>query len=264
MRIGVLQYSPIFGNKEGNHARVLEMLSGERDALIVLPELCFTGYVFKNKEELKELSEEINGPTVERLSEIARTNNLFLAFGIAEKVGERLYNSSFLLSPDGSVEVYRKAHLFNTEKLFFTPGDTGFPVFDVKLGRSRARIGLLVCFDWIFPEPWRILALKGAQIIAHSTNLVLPYCQDAAITRAIENRLFIATSNRTGEEHGLRFTGISQIVSPKGKIMVRLGERIEGVWTVECDIEEANDKMVTERNDIIADRREDLYHLKEK
>jgi len=185
-------------------------------------------------------------------------------FGMAERVGERLYNSSCLLSPEGEIKIYRKAHLFNKEKSFFTPGDTGFPVFDVTIGSNQVKVGLLVCFDWIFPEPWRILALKGAQIIAHSTNLVLPYCQDAMITRAIENRVFIITTNRTGEERGLRFTGRSQAVKPTGKILIRVGEESQGVWTVECDPLEAQNKMVTERNDIFQDRRKDLYRIEVK
>lgn len=263
MRIGVLQYNPVFGKKKDNIKRVRDFLSDVKDALVVLPELCFTGYVFKNKKELEELSEEISGPTIEQLSYISKDNNLFLAFGIAERIGERYYNSSVLLSPAGNIKVYRKAHLFNTEKVFFNPGDSGFHVFEVSINGTLARVGLLVCFDWIFPEPWRILALKGAQIIAHPTNLVLPYCQNAAITRAIENRIYIASSNRIGYERGLRFTGMSQIISPKGEILLRLGEDVQGVWTVDCNPDEANDKMITEKNDVIKDRREDLYRLEE-
>jgi len=264
MRVGFLQYSPVFGDKKGNLERVGEMLSREKDALIVLPELCFTGYVFEDKKELDTLAEEAIGPTVECLTPIAKDNNLFLVFGMAERVGERLYNSSCLLSPKGEIKMYRKAHLFNMEKTLFAPGDTGFPVFDIEINGVQAKVGLLICFDWIFPEPWRILALKGAQIIAHSTNLVLPYCQDAMITRAIENRIFIITANRTGEERGLRFTGRSQAVKPTGKILIRVGEESQGVWTVECDPLEAQNKMVTEKNDVLGDRREDLYKIEEK
>jgi predicted amidohydrolase len=264
MQVGFLQYSPIFGDKRGNLKRVREMLSGEKDAFIVLPELCFTGYVFKDKKEVETLAEEAVGPTVEYLTPIARDNNLYLVFGMAERVGKRLYNSSCLLSPKGETRIYRKAHLFDKEKIFFTPGDTGFPIFDVEINGFQVKVGLLICFDWIFPEPWRILALKGAQIMAHSTNLVLPYCQDAMVTRATENRVFIITANRTGEERGVRFTGRSQVVGPKGNILIRVGERVQGIWTVEFDPEEAKDKMVTERNDIFNDRRDDLYDITEK
>lgn len=264
MRIGFLQYSPVFGDKKGNLERVGEMLSKEKDAIIVLPELCFSGYLFKDRKELEELAEETPGPTVEYLAPITKNNNIFLVFGIAERAGERFYNSSLLLSPAGDISVYRKAHLFDKEKLIFTPGDSGFPIFNIEIKGVSTKVGLLICFDWIFPEPWKILALKGAQIIAHPANLMLPYCQDATITRAIENRIFIITSNRSGSERGLKFTGTSQIVGPRGEIYLRVGKSVEGVWTVECDLNQAEDKMVTERNDVIQDRREDLYTLKEK
>lgn len=264
MRIGFLQYNPVFGDKKGNLERVGEMLSREKNAFIVLPELCFTGYVFQDKKEVETVAEEMVGPTVGYLTPIVRDNNLFLVFGLAEKMGERLYNSSCLLSPLGETRIYRKAHLFDKEKLFFTPGDTGFPVFDVEFDGSRVKVGLLICFDWIFPEPWRILTLKGAQIIAHPANLVFPYCQDAMVTRAIENRVFIITANRAGEERRVEFTGRSQVVGTKGNILIRVGERVEGIWTVECDPGEAKNKMVTEKNDVLSDRREDLYKIEEK
>ncbi len=263
MHLGFLQYSPVFGDKKANLERVGEMLCLERDALIVLPELSFTGYLFKDKEELDSVAEEVGGVTVEYLIPIARDNNLSIVFGMPERVGERVYNSACLLSPDGRVRTYRKAHLFDREKLIFTPGETGFPLFDIEICGIKVRLGLLICFDWIFPEPWRILALKGAQIIAHPANLVLPYCQDAMITRVIENRVFIITANRTGEERGVRFTGASQVVRPGGERLIQVGGEVEGLWTVECDPTEAKDKKVTERNDIFADRREDLYKKRE-
>lgn len=263
MRLGFLQYSPVLGDKSVNLKRVKEMLSDEKDALIVLPELCFTGYLFKTKKEVWSLAEEIESPTVEYLTPIARDNNLFLVFGMIERVGERLYNSACLLSPDGSLKIYRKAHLFDREKLFFRPGNTEFPVFDIEISGIRVKLGLLICFDWIFPEPWRILALKGVHLIAHPANLVLPYCQSAMITRAIENRIFIITANRTGEERGVRFTGCSQVVRPDGEILIRVGKEVQGVWTVDCDPTEAANKKVTERNDIFRDRREDLYKKRE-
>ncbi len=259
MRVGFLQYSPIFGDKKANLERVKGMLSREKDALVVLPELCFTGYVFKDKNEIETLAEDREGPTVKFLTPIARDNNLVLVFGIAEKSGNKFYNSSCLLYPNGKVEIYRKVHLFDREKLFFTPGDTDFPVFEAKMNGVSVKIGLLVCFDWLFPEPWRILALKGAQVVAHSANLVLPYCQDAMITRAIENRFFIITANRTGEERGLVFTGRSQVVRPKGEILIRVGEKVQGLWTVEIEPCESDNKKATERNDILNDRQVGLY-----
>jgi predicted amidohydrolase len=121
----------------------------------------------------------------------------------------------------------------------------------------------MICFDWRFPEVARVLALGGADVIAHPSNLVHPYCQDAMITRAIENRVFIATANRFGEERvgdvTVRFTGRSQIVSPRGERLVTMGSDEEGVRVATVEPEEARDKRVTARNDLFADRRVDLW-----
>jgi len=184
---------------------------------------------------------------------------LHIVAGIPERDGTHLYNSSVLISPTGETAVYRKAHLFLEEKSWFDPGDTGFTVHRV----GEARVGMLICFDWIYPEAARVLALRGAQLICHPANLVLPYCQDAMKTRAIENRVFIATVNRTGrEERGgpwYEFTGRSQVVNPKGEVLIRLGEDEDRAETVEVDLAQALDKKMTERNQLLSDRRPDLY-----
>jgi len=121
----------------------------------------------------------------------------------------------------------------------------------------------MICFDWRFPEVARLLALRGAEVIAHPSNLVLPYCQDAMITRSIENRVFTVTANRTGSESvdgtTLRFTGRSQIVSPKGERLAAMDETEEGVRIVTIDPTAARDKRATPRNDLFADRRTDLW-----
>ena len=114
-----------------------------------------------------------------------------------------MFNSSVLVRPDGSREVYRKVHLFLDEKSIFTPGDLGFPVFEA----CGTTIGMMICFDWIFPEAARSLALAGAEIICHPSNLLLPWCQAAMVTRCQENMVLAVTSNRVGtrepDRHGL-------------------------------------------------------------
>ncbi|MFO0767873.1 MAG: nitrilase-related carbon-nitrogen hydrolase [Nitrospiraceae bacterium] len=89
---------------------------------------------------------------------------------------------------------YRKTHLFFEETLFFDPGDSGFQVWDV----GGAKVGVMICFDWFYPESARTLALMGADIIAHPSNLVLPHCPDSMVTRCLENRVFSITANRIG------------------------------------------------------------------
>ena len=167
---------------------------------MVLPELCATGYQFLSLEEVEALAEPVPaGPTTSRLEDIAKARDMHIVAGVAERHGGRCFNSAVLVGPTGFLDVYRKTHLFYEETVFFSPGDTGFHVWDIGL----AKIGIMVCFDWIYPEAARTLALKGADIVCHPSNLVLPHCPDAMVTRCLENRVFSITANRIGyEERG--------------------------------------------------------------
>jgi predicted amidohydrolase len=123
----------------------------------------------------------------------------------------------------------------------------------------------MICFDWQFPESARSLALRGAQIICHPSNLVLPWCQEAMKTRSLENRVFSITSNRTGTEingeYKQYFTGKSQILGTKGEILIRMNDTEEGIYSVVIDPELASDKKVSEVNSVFADRRPSMYYL---
>lgn len=262
MKIGILQFSPVFGEKDKNLATIRTLLEGIDADLVVLPELALTGYFFKTKEEVKDLAENIKfGPSIEKLKAIAKKEDVHIVTGFLEESGGKFYNSAVLIYPQGNLEIYRKVHLFSEEKLFFEPGDLGFPVYNI----GTFKIGMMVCFDWIFPEAARSLALNGADIIAHPANLVLPFCQDAMITRSIENRIFTVTANRSGKdvrgEEILTFTGKSQVVSPEGKRILIFSEDEEGVKVVDVDPHKARDKNITKYNNIFEDRRPDLYNI---
>ena len=178
--------------------------------------------------------------------------------GFNERHNALLYNSAILIGPKGYIGKYRKLHLFMNEKDYFKPGDVGLPVFDIGL----CKIGMLVCFDWIFPEVWRILALKGAEIICHPSNLILPgFAQKAVPIHALTNRVYIVTANRIGTEGDLSFTGLSTIADPKGEILVQASQAEEEVGIKDIDITMARDKMITHRNDVFSDRRPGEYSL---
>lgn len=260
MRVGFFQFSPIFGNPEKN----LDLLSeniGKADSLdmLVLPELALTGYTFEDSEEAYSLSEEVGGKLTGELISIAGENNVTIAVGFLEREGKHLYNSSVLVNGKGVVGVYRKVHLFREEKSIFKSGNMGFPVFSV----GNIKVGLLVCFDWIFPEAMRTLALKGADIILHSANLVLSYYQKAAIVRAMENRVFIILANRNGIEDRFgtknEFTGESEIVDPEGKVILKVEKDEQGIFSIDINPEKARDKKITELNDIFEDRKPEFY-----
>jgi predicted amidohydrolase len=262
MKVGFVQFSPVFGNPERNLQLIRENISKADSAdLLVLPELALTGYTFEDSEEAYSLSEEVGDELTSELVRIAGENSVTMAVGFLEREGKHLYNSSILVGVEGIIGVYRKIHLFREEKSIFKGGNTGFPVFKI----NDVKVGLLVCFDWIFPEAMRTLALKGADIILHSANLVLPYYQKAAVTRAIENRVFIVLANRTGieERFGIKneFTGRSEVVDPGGNIVLQAGEKDEGIFTADINPEIARNKKVTELNDIFEDRKPEFYEL---
>jgi predicted amidohydrolase len=260
VNVGFMQFSPLFGRKEDNVERVTNAIRGAKADLLVLPELFSTGYLFLDEEELRRSAENIpDGPTVSKFKELAKEEDTNYVLGIAERAGDKLFNSSVLLTPKGDCFVYRKLHLFDKEKRLFSPGDKELEVFDI----GKAKIGMMICFDWIFPEVARTLALKGADVICHPSNLILPYCQDAMITRCVENRVFAITSNRTGTERRgteeMTFTGCSQIVDPRGQILARAGAEEEKVCVAEINPSWAKEKRVTANNHIFEDRRTNFY-----
>jgi predicted amidohydrolase len=261
MKAGFYQFSPDFGKKKDNLKRVLSVLRNADADLFVLPEFFATGYQFVSQEEISALSEAIpTGETTVCLSQLSREKGVYIVAGLPERAGDVFFNSAVLTGPDGFMGVYRKTHLFFEEKLYFRPGDTGFKVWDTRIGR----IGIMICFDWFFPESMRTLSLMAADIIAHPANLVLPYCPSAMPVRCLENRVFAITANRTGVEsrkkgQTLRYIGQSQITASDGKILIRAPENDEVFLTAEIDPEAARNKNLNPLNNIFDDRRPGMY-----
>lgn len=260
MKIGFYQFRPIFGKIVHNRDKVLKALKDTEADLIVLPELAFTGYYFRSRKEAQELAEDpVTSPTVESLIALCREQDFYLITGFAEKKQDKVFNSSLLLGPEGIVHTYRKLHLFNEEKKWFDPGDTPLAIQEVR----GARIGIMVCFDWIFPEVTRTLAVLGAQVICHPSNLVLAYCQQTMLSRCLENGVFAVTANRFGADKRpqgeLRFTGKSQIVAPKGELLHRAHAQREALFVTDIDPTLADDKNLTRSNQLMRDRRPEFY-----
>jgi predicted amidohydrolase len=262
MKAGVFQFNPKFGEVQTNLDRIEKALFRIDVDLIVLPELCTTGYQFTSREEMESLCEPIpDGPSVRRFIRLCQAGKFHLVAGIGERSKSGFYNSSVLIGPEGYIGIYRKIHLFYREQEWSAPGDLGFPIWDI----GPAKIGMMICFDWMFPEAARTLALRGADILCHSANLVLPYCPDAMITRSLENRVFSIMANRTGSEsrcpdETLDFIGSSQIVTPGGELLFRMNHE-EGVRVADIDPSLARDKRVHKANHLWEDRRTEFYEM---
>jgi len=260
MRVGYYQYRPEFGAPKRNLEKVEDSLAGIDADIIVLPELAFTGYFFENRDELQELAEDVSeSPTVHGLLRLCKNNRFYLVAGFAERFKGRLYNTALVIGPSGLLHRYRKLHLFNTEKEYFDPGDTPLNTIEIR----GAKVGVMICFDWVFPEVARSLALRGADILCHPSNLVLTYCQKTMLTRSLENSVYSVTTNRTGKETRPRgellFTGQSQIVGPKGEVIASSNSDEEAVVICDIDLSDARNKLITENNDLFADRRPKFY-----
>ena len=256
-----MQMNCEFGEPKKNLSKASDMIGANDADLFVLPELFTTGYVFTNYDEVRNLSEIIPaGPACQVLISLAKKKKCHIAAGLAEKSGDECFNSAVLVGPQGVCLHYQKTHLFSDEKIWFKPGTTGFGVFDT----GSCKIGLMVCFDWIFPESARTLALFGADIICHPANLVMPYCQKAMTTRTLENGVFAVTTNRTGTERRgdteLTFTGGSQIVDPRGTVLIHAADDKEEVGIIEIDPLHARDKIIAQKNDLLGDRRPTEYY----
>ena len=262
MKAGFFQFTTAFGKKQENFEKICRAVSDNATDLLILPEFFATGYQFISQEEVANLSEPVpQGETTEFLAGLSKERGMYIVAGLPERDGNIFYNSAVLTGPDGFIGLYRKTHLFFEENLFFTPGNSGFRVWDTKIGR----IGIMVCFDWFFPESSRTLALRGAEVIAHPSNLVLPYCPQSMPVRCLENRVYAITANRTGREQRgdkpvLTFIGQSQITSPQGEILVRAGIDDELLGTADLDLSRARDKKLNDFNDLLKDRRPALYN----
>jgi predicted amidohydrolase len=237
--------------------------------LVVLPELCDSGYVFAPEDpaaEARGLAAPADGnPTLRQWQALSARHGLVIVGGFCELGDEgRLYNSAAVVDASGTRAVYRKAHLWDAEKLVFTPGDAAPAVVDTEAGR----VGLMVCYDLEFPEWTRLAALDGAELIAAPVNWPgyswpageRPAEVVKAQATAAASGVFVAVADRCRTERGVPWISGSLIASPEGYLLAGpvLADR-PALLTADCDLPRARDKRVSKRNDLLADRRPELY-----
>lgn len=260
MKGAIIQFEPILGETGRNLERIhMEVEKIDAD-FVVLPELATSGYLFLSMDDVRPHAFSPEDSKLDMLYEVSDKKGMMIVLGFPELDGGHVYNSSIAILPGGKYHVYRKTHLFFKEKEAFLPGNTGFLVFEFK----GVKFGMMVCFDWFFPESARVLSRMGAQVLLHVSNLVLPgLAQKGMVVRSLENRVFSFTANRIGTEEkegiSLRFTGMSQIVTPRGEVLKRASEDREEILTVEFNPEDAKNKNITDLNHVFRDRRPEFY-----
>jgi 5-aminopentanamidase len=269
VRVACCQLRPRFGDTAGNRAlarAAIRTAAAAGATLVVLPELCTTGYRFASADEARRLAQPAAGGALDDWAEEADRAGVVVVAGFAEIDADRaLYSSAAVADGAGVVAVYRKAHLWDSERALFAPGDAAAPVVETRIGR----VGVAVCYDLFFPELTRSLALRGADVIAVPTNS--PGTADAtdardhvgvAIARAAAhvNRVFVAVCDRAGEERGQRFVGRSAIVDPDGRLLAGPPGDRDCTLVASCDLAAARDKRFPGTpNDAFGDRRPDVY-----
>lgn len=269
--LAAIQMEVEIGEKERNIEKSLKLIyqaAGKGAKLIVLPELCNTGYAFSTREEVYPLAEKVSeGETLKAWTKAARELGVYICGGIVELDEDeiRLFNSSVLVGPKGYIGKYRKLHLWNTENYFFEPGDEGLPVFETPIGK----IGMLICYDMWFPEAFRVLALKGADVVCTPVNWVDSRNEEIrnmgtnmAIVNANNNNFFIVAADRIGKERRARFPGRSIIVDPNGCTCAPIGSYDkEEIVMAEVDLFASRKRNWSDTNVKIMDRRTDVYDL---
>ncbi len=257
MKVAQIQFEPKLGDCEYNLNRIIGFLEQCKEMdLIVLPELANSGYLFIDRNHAFEVAnQDACRDYLNSLINFSEANNVFIVSGYLEKEGDKLYNSSIFISPDGSTGNYRKIHLFMDEKKIFEPGNLGLPLFNI----DGYKLGMLICFDYLFPEIWRIMALKGADIIVHPSNLITQNAYIVVPAQALMNGYYIITSNRIGTEGDITFCGRSMVVDTRGNVINEFGNLDEGILVSDINPAKSRNKMVTSGNHIFDDRRPSEY-----
>jgi predicted amidohydrolase len=259
----------VFGDVERNRALATEAIeSAARSGadVVVLPELCTTGYAFTDRSQAAELGEPADGPTLAGWCALAAEHHLVIVGGFCELDDERYpRNSAAVVDPHGVRCVYRKTHLWDREQLIFVAGSAPAPVVETAV----CKLGLAICYDAFFPEVMRGLALAGADVIAVPMNspVVGPPTSPLAVevvlalAAANVNRVFVAQADRAGTESGIEWAQASAICDPSGHL---LAGPVRGVQMLQarCDVAAARDKSLGLRNDVFADRRPELYSIR--
>lgn len=257
-KVSVIQFQPAIADPEENIRRLAPLFAAAQGSgLVVLPELSNSGYNFKGYDEAYKYSEVIGkgGLFQDYLIREAKAKNIFIVSGINEREGKKLYNTAILVGSEGVIGKYRKSHLFMNEKDIFQKGDSGFPIFDL----GGFKIGMMICFDYLFPEPWRMMAQKGADLICHPSNLLTMNAHRCLPCLSLMNRIYIATANRHGTERNITFSGLSALTDPFGIITSMASPDKSEIISTEINTELSRNKMITERNHVFSDRRPDIY-----
>lgn len=258
IKVALVQIQSEQGNTQVNLERGIQFISEAADNgadIVCLPELFYTGYHLFS-ERLQELAESVDGPFVQTLCKLAREKGVYIIAGYPESVGivGRMYNSAVFIDDKGVVlGNMRKVNAWGEEKLKFREGDK-FPVYKTPLGN----IGLMICYDVEFPEPMRIMALKGAELVFVPAVWSIPAARRWDVDLAggaLYNLMFTAGANPVGDGS----CGTSKVVGPDGEVRAEASKTEEEILYCDVDLDEI--KKIRSRIPYLNDFKEDTFSM---
>ncbi len=243
---------------------LLEKTTKKGATLTVFPECSLNGYCFESQEEVFEQSHTIESQYIQRALATCASLKTHMMFGFLEKSDTNVFNTCLLLSPNGILAHYRKTHIpYLGADRFVTAGNSPLEVINL----DGLNIGMIICYDGTFPEPSRVLALAGADIILLPTGWPagserVP--QHVIPTRALENNTYFFAVNRVGVERGFSFIGHSMCCDPEGDVISKAPNADEALLFCEVDPNRAKNKQIIRipnklELNYFEDRRPDLY-----
>ena len=269
-RIAAAQIDSTLGDTQKNLAKMVAFTgeaAGNGAQLVVFPECALTGYQYESRDEAMNVAEAIPGLAVDVMSSLCAKLKTHVIFGMLEMLNDSLFNTAVLVGPDGLVFKYHKNHIpFQGVDRYVDKGDRQFELCQ----SGDLQVGLQICYDIFFPESSRVHSLLGADLITLPTNFATMAVVERAgfiiNTRAIENKVYVLSCNRVGEERGYPFCGHSKIVDPMGVTIAEASADKEEIIYADIDPALARTKRITHAQgqwelDRMADRRPELYGI---
>ena len=266
MKVAIITMRPKVADKKANLEKMAKHIGKTKADMYVFGELTICGYHVK--DELRDIAETVNGPSIKYMKELAKKNKCYIVFGMPLKnstVKGLINNSAILIHPNGKVDTYNKWFLPTVgpfeEKIFFDEGEN-LKICDTKFGK----IGLIVCYDIFFPELCRAYALLGADIIiciSATPSVTRKLFETLIPARAVENTVFFIYVNLVGTQENLVFWGGSQIYDPLAKLIYKAPYFKESVKVCDIDLKQMEFSRAVRPvlRDIKSEIYQDLYYI---
>jgi predicted amidohydrolase len=264
LRIAVATCNSPVNNTENNlesMARWVKVSKQEGAAIVCFPEMNVTGY--SSHLDIKSVAEPIPGPSTRYILRLAKSENIVILAGIAERnANNRIFASHIVVAPNGLVGVYRKLHIAPPEQNIFTPGNQ-VPLFET----HGFKFGIQLCYDAHFPELSTHMALKGADLI------FLPHASPRGTAndkykswmrhlpaRAYDNGLFVVACNQVGDNKtGLTFPGIALLINPSGQVIKKKLANDESLMVADLPAKDLQRVRNHKMRYFLPNRRSDVY-----